>query len=256
VIFSYACHPVIVYGYANAAISADFPGVTRNTLRESLGPKTHAQFIQGFAGNVRPRVNADLEKGVFRASKPADVEKAGRDLADAILTAMKTNGQTLSLNIAGAADRPFLPRDKPPRREMYEKMQKDALATTNEFHLAVSEYWLKRYDSGEGFARGDTWSLGLIRLADNQWIVHSGGEPCVEWRAKMSEWLAPLKIVTWGYSQEAKSYLPTESLLPEGGYEVLASNQARASTPAPYAPGIEAAIRESLLRQSAFVRAK
>jgi len=56
-----------------------------------------------------------------------------------------------------------------------------------------------------------------------------------------------LKIVTWGYSQEAKSYLPTESMLPEGGYEVLVSNQARASTPAPYAPG---------MRQLAFIRAK
>ncbi|MFN7141952.1 MAG: hypothetical protein ACK4UN_21745, partial [Limisphaerales bacterium] len=31
-IFSYACHPVIVYGYAYAAISADFPGVTRGAI--------------------------------------------------------------------------------------------------------------------------------------------------------------------------------------------------------------------------------
>jgi hypothetical protein len=253
VIFSYACHPVFVYGYANAAISADFPGVARNAIREALGPKTHVQFVQGFAGNIRPRVTADLEKGVFRGSKPADLEKAGRDLADAVLTAMRSKGETLSLNIAGTADRPFLPRDKPPARETYEKMREEARATTNAFHLAVSDYWLKRYDSDEGFARGDTWSLGLIRLAENQWIVHSGGEPCVEWRAKISEWLSPLKIVTFGYSQEAKSYLPTESMLPEGGYEVLVSNQARASTPAPYAPGIEAAIRESLLRQLAFI---
>jgi len=255
VVFSYACHPVIVYGYANAAISADFPGVARNAVRESIGANTHVQFVQGFAGNVRPRVTADLEKGVFRASKPADLEKAGRDLADAVVAAMKSKGAPLSLNIAGTADRPFLPRDKPPPRAMYEKMREDALATTNVFHLAVSDYWLKRYDSGEGFARGDAWSLGLIRLAENQWIVHSGGEPCAEWRAKISEWLAPLKIVTFGYSQEAKSYLPTELMLPEGGYEVLVSNQARASTPAPYAPGIEAAIRESLLRQLAFIRA-
>src|SRR5215475_10987291 len=39
VIFSFACHPVIVYGYANAAISADFPGVARNAVRESVGPQ-------------------------------------------------------------------------------------------------------------------------------------------------------------------------------------------------------------------------
>jgi hypothetical protein len=255
VIFSYACHPVIVYGYANAAISADYPGVARNALRESLGEKTHVQFVQGFAGNVRPRVTADLEKGVFRASKPADLQKAGSNLAESVVNAMKSKGETLSLNIAGTADHPFLPRDKPPPRQLYEKMREEALATTNNFHLAVSDYWLKRYDTGEGFARGDAWSLGLIRLADSQWIVHSGGEPCVEWRGKISEWLSPLKIVTFGYSQEAKSYLPTELMLPERGYEVLVSNQARASTPAPYAPGIESAIKESLLRQLAFIRA-
>ena len=69
----------------------------------------------------------------------------------------------------------------------------------------------------------------------------------------MSAWLAPLNIVTWGYSQESKSYLPTESLLPEGGYEVVDSNLTRGSTPAPFAPGIEAALRESLLRQVAFI---
>jgi hypothetical protein len=256
VIFSYACHPVIVYGYANAAISADFPGVARNAIRQALGEKTHAQFVQGFAGDVRPRVTADLEKGVFRPSKPVDLEKAGRDLAEAVLNTMQSKGETLSLNIAGTADRPFLPRDKPPPQEFFEKMREDALAATNTFRVAVSDYWLQHYDSGEGFARGDVWSLGLVRLANKQWIVHSGGEPCVEWRAKISKWLSPLKIVTWGYSQEAKSYLPTESMLPEGGYEVLVSNEARASTPAPYAPGIEAAVRESLLRQLAFIRTK
>jgi len=130
------------------------------------------------------------------------------------------------------------------------------IAISNKFHVAVSDYWFQRYDSGEGFAKGDAWSLGLIRLADNQWVVHSGGEPCIEWRPKISEWLAALKIVTWGYCQEGRAYLPTEAMLPEGGYEVLDSNQARANTPAPFAPGIEAAVRESLLKQLAFIKAE
>ena len=256
VVFSSACHPVIVYGYSFAAISADYPGATRKLLRESLGPKAHAQFVQGFAGNIRPRILSDPEKGRFRASKPADVDRAARELAGAVLGALKTRGEKLSLDIAGAADRPFLPRDKPPPRERFEKMRTGALADTNAYRLALSDYWLKRYEAGEGFARGDAWSLGLIRLAGNQWIVHSGGEPCIEWRAKISQWLSPLNIVAWGYSQEAKSYLPTESMLTEGGYEVLESNLNRESTPAPFAPGIEQAVRESLLRQLAFIRAK
>ncbi len=256
VVFSYSCHPVIVYGYAFSAISADFPGATRKLLRESLGPKAHLQFVQGFAGDIRPRVLADLDQDRFRKSKPADLDQAAHDLAGAVLTALKAPGETLSLDIAGAADRPFLPRGKPPPRELYEKMRAAALVQTNAYRLAVSDYWLKRYATGEGFARGDAWSLGLIRLAGNQWIVHSGGEPCIEWRAKISQWLAPLNIVTWGYCQEANAYLPTEAMLPEGGYEVLDSNRGRTSTPAPFAPGIEQAVRESLLRQLAFIQAR
>jgi len=256
VLFSCACHPVIVYGYAPAAISAEFPGAARKLLRASLGPKAHPQFVQGFAGNIRPRLLADLGQGRFRDSKPGDVEQVARELADAVLAALKTRGEPLALDLAGAEDWPYLPRGIPPPRERYEKMRATALATTNAYRLALSDYWLKRYASGEGFARGDAWSLGLIRLAGNQWIVHSGGEPCVEWRAKMSQWLAPLKIVPWGYCQEANTYLPTESLLAEGGYEVLDSNQARTSTPAPFALGIEQAVRESLRRQLAFIQAK
>jgi neutral ceramidase len=255
VVFSCACHAVIVYGHAYTAISADFPGAARKLVREALGPGSHAQFVQGFAGDIRPRVLADTVGGRFRKSKPADLEQTGRALSAAVLAALNSPGEALSLDLAGAADRPFLPRDKPPPRERYEKMRANALAETNAYRLAVADYWLKHYDSSEGFARGDAWSLGLIRLAKNQWIVHSGGEPCIEWRAKIVQWLTPRNIVTWGYSQEAKSYLPTESMLPEGGYEVLESNQGRESTPAPFAPGIERAVRESLLRQLAFIRA-
>ena len=253
VIFSYACHPVIVYGFALASISPDFPGLARGNLKHSLGEKSHAQFVQGFAGNVRPRAVADLERKKFRASKPADLEKAGSDLAAAVLAALKGPGMSLSLDLAGTSDRPFLPRGEPPPRETYEKMRQDSLSKSNDYLLAASDYWLSRYDAHEGFAKGDVWSLGLIRLAENQWIAHSGGEPCVEWRAKISQWLKPLNIVTFGYSQEGKSYLPTEEMLPQGGYEVLESNRTRASTPAPYAPGIEEAVRRSLVSQRAAI---
>jgi neutral ceramidase len=256
VVFSYACHPVIVYGHAYTALSADFPGATRRLLRESLGPRTHLQFVQGFAGNIRPRILADPAGKRFRKSKPADVEQASRELSGAVLATLRGSGTTLSLDIAGAADRAFLPRDKPPPRERYEKMRANAIAQTNAYRLAVSDYWLKRYDTGEGFARGDAWALGLVRLAANQWVVYSSGEPCVEWRAKITQWLSPLTLVTWGYSQEAKAYLPTEDMLAEEGYEVLESNQGRENTPAPFAPGIERAVRESLVRQLAFIQAK
>ncbi|MEO6182471.1 MAG: hypothetical protein ABIP71_05135, partial [Verrucomicrobiota bacterium] len=256
VIFSYACHPVLVYGFALAAISADFPGVVRNVLREKLGGKVHTQFVQGLAGDVRPRVVADLKNNRFRLPTPDDLQKVGTDLANDVFAALKKNGEVLSLNLAGAGDRPFLPRDKPPERNYYEKMGTEAAAKTNKYLTAVSEYWLSCYDSGYGFSQGDAWPVGLIRLAENQWVCYFAGEPCVEWRAKISQWLPGKKIVPWGYCQEGLGYLPTAQMLPEGGYEVAESNRARLSTPAQLAPGIDDAMRESFLRQLSFINAK
>jgi len=248
-VFSYACHPVLVYGFAHSAISADFPGATRNVLREKLGDQVHVQFVQGLAGNIRPRVNADVENSRWRTGNAADVRQAGAELATDVLTALKSKGDALKLNLAGSMDRPFLPRAEPPPKGIYETMA----GGTNEFQKAVAQYWLKRYERGEGFARGDSWPVGLIRLADNQWIAYLAGEPVVEWGAKIRSWLAPYQVIVWGYCQESISYLPTEELLPEAGYEVIQSNHNRATTPAPFRPGIHEAVRNSLRGQVASI---
>lgn len=252
-VFAYACHPVIVYGYAGAAISADFPGVTRNILRETLGA-AQVQFVQGTAGNVRPRVTANLENNTFSSGRGAtNLALAGQQLANDVLSALKANGHALALDFAAAADRPFLPRDNPPPRTLFEAMAKEA---QSEFRRNAAAYWLARYDSGQGFAKGDPWPVGLIRLAADEWICCFAGEPCVEWAPKVKAWLGGRNVFVWGYSQQGLTYLPTEALLPEGGYEVDECNHTRAQSPARFAPGIEAAVRQSLQRQLAFIEAK
>ncbi len=246
VIFSYACHPVIVYSYAGNAISADFPGQAREALRKELGEKTHLQFVQGLAGDVRPRALANLEKNSFRAAKPDDAPNVGMQLAKDVLASLQSTPKVLNLNLAADLERPFLPRDNPPPRAQYEKLLADG---KGERQRNIAKYWLQRYDSGVGFSKGDAWPTGLIRLADNQWVCYFAGEPCVEWGPKVSQWLAPRDIVFWGYSQETITYLPTAEMLPAGGYEVLECNRARGSSPAQFAPGIDESMHRSLLRQ-------
>ncbi len=252
VIFSYACHPVIVYTYAGSTISADFPGEARKALRSALGEKTHLQFVQGLAGDVRPRALANLEKNSFRTAKPNDVIDVGGQLAKDVLATLQSTPKVLNLNLAAALERPFLPRDNPPPRAQYEKMLADGKGRQKD----VAKYWLQRYDTGVGFSKGDAWPTGLIRLADNQWVCYLAGEPCVEWGPKISEWLAPRDIVFWGYSQETITYLPTAEMLPLGGYEVLDCNRARGSSPAKFAPGIDQSMQRSLLRQAAAIEVK
>jgi hypothetical protein len=127
---------------------------------------------------------------------------------------------------------------------------------TNAFRRAVADYWLKRYGTGEGFAKGDPWPVGLVRLADDEWICCFAGEPCVEWAPKVKQWLGGRNVFVWGYSQQGLTYLPTEALLPEGGYEVDECNYTRAQSPARFAPGIEDAVRRSLQQQLAFIAAE
>jgi neutral ceramidase len=246
VIFSYACHPVIVYTYAGNAISADFPGFARTELRKALGEKTHLQFVQGLAGDVRPRALANIEKNSFRSAKPDDAPNVGKQLASDVMSALKSQPKTLNVNLAAALERPFLPRDAAPPRAQYEQLLANAKGPRQ---ANIAKYWLQRYDTGIGFSKGDAWPTGLIRLADNQWICYLAGEPCVEWGPKISEWLAPRDIVFFGYSQETITYLPTAELLPEGGYEVLECNRARGSSCAQFAPGINDSIHHSLMRQ-------
>jgi len=53
VLWSYACHPV---GFPlKTLVSADYPGVVRRVLRAAMGAELPVLFLQGFAGDVRPR---------------------------------------------------------------------------------------------------------------------------------------------------------------------------------------------------------
>lgn len=246
VVFSYACHPVIVYTYAGNAISADWPGAARKALREALGKNVHLQFVQGLAGDVRPRALADIQKNSFRTAKPDDAPNVGKQMASDVLAALKSTPKVLNLNIAADLERPFLPRDNPPPRSQYETLLANA---KSDRQRDIAKYWLERYDTGVGFSKGDAWPTGLIRLADNQWVCYLAGEPCVEWGPKISQWLAPRDVVFWGYSQETITYLPTAEMLPAGGYEVLDCNRARGSSPAQFAPGIDESMHRSLVRQ-------
>ena len=82
VLFSHGCHPVMVYGCSWQGISADWPGVCRGHLAQHLDGDVHAQFIQGLAGNVRPRQLADLAAGTFRVSEPDAYRATGRQIAE------------------------------------------------------------------------------------------------------------------------------------------------------------------------------
>ncbi|MDE3259875.1 MAG: hypothetical protein OYM47_18745 [Gemmatimonadota bacterium] len=245
VVYSYGCHPVIVYGYAWDGISADFPGVCRNTLRSKLGANVHCQFIQGLAGNVRPRVLADLIRGRFRKSTPADPVTAGTELAGDVVRTLHGTGARLDLDIAAAQGRFLAPRDqgKIPHADHWRSLS----TSDDELSRNLGGYWVERLESGIPPVKAVPWPVGLIRLAEGRRIAWIAGEVLAEWLGLVRAWLNDPDLIAWGYCQEGRGYLPTDELLPEGGYEVDRANTYTTTGPGPFAEGLNASARKTFL---------
>ena len=245
VVFCYGCHAVIVYGFAYDAISADYPGVCRRRLREALGGAAHCQFIQGLGGNVRPRALADLEGGVFRKPTADDPDAVGGQLASDVLDTLKGEGEALALDLATAAGfaYPRRDRDKILPLSHWESLAESETETTRN----LGTYWANRIRLGPPPAQVVLWGIGLIRLTPRHRIAWLSGEVLAEWLGHLRDWLGDENLIAWGYSQDGRGYMPTDTLLPQGGYEVDRSNTYNKTGPGPFAHGINQAAKEGFL---------
>lgn len=248
VLFNYGCHPVMVYGYAWDGISADWPGVCRKRLVESLGTDTHAQFIQGLAGNVRPRQLADLEQKSFRKSTPEDVAATGEEIASDILVALDDGREAIDLQIACVSGFAMSPRD---HSDLPDLSHWETLASKDEeLDQNLGAYWRDRLKSGIPPVKVLPWAMGLIRLAPGHQIAWLANEVLAEWLPLLRAWLDDPNLIAWGYCQDGRNYMPTDELIHEGGYEVERANTFSKNGPGPVAVGINAAVRETVVNLS------
>lgn len=257
VLFCYGCHPVSVYGFAWDGISADYPGVCRSRLKDQLGQAVHCQFIQGTAGNVRPRALADLDAGRFRKSTPEVPTAIGTQLSDDVLGALNSQGETLALDIA-AADGFFQARRDPEQVPSLEHWQSLA-GKEDELSRNLGQYWANRLQSGLPSTHSVPWAIGLLRLAPGCTIAWLAGEAVAEWLAHLRRWLDDDQLIAWAYSQDGRGYLPTDELIPEGGYEVVQANSYSKIGPGPFAHGLNESARQgflSLAQQIAYRAAR
>ena len=250
VLFCYGCHPVLVYRFAWNAISADLPGAGRRELRRKLGPGTYCQFIQSFAGNVRPRILADIEQNSFRKSTPDDLARTGKQLASDVLAALQNAGQPLELNLATATAWFQARRDTPAPIEHWEALA----ASDKEVDRNTGNYWVTRYKHGPPLAKAVRWPLGIIRLTEDHYVVCMSGEVLAEWLGLLRGWIKKPKMMAWGYCQDQPGYLPTDELLAEGGYEVTRSNRHSKTGPGPFRKGLNDAVREAIVNLLATLR--
>ena len=243
VLFSHGCHPVMVYGFSWDGISADWPGVCRDELKERLDGTVQAQFIQGLAGNVRPRRLADLDSATFRTSEPGDYIATGKEIADDVLAVLTAGGERVELDLACAATTAMTPRN---RSDLPTLAHWEALAAgDDELEKNLGEYWRDRLPSGVPPVRFLPWNVGLIRLAQGHQVAWLAHEVLAEWLPLLRQWLEDPNLIAWGYCQDGRNYMPTDELIHEGGYEVERANTYSKYGPGSIALGINAAVNEA-----------
>ncbi|QQS13738.1 MAG: hypothetical protein IPK81_05840 [Rhodospirillales bacterium] len=223
VVWHFTCHPT---GAPDPdAVTAEFPGIVRAALRARFGAGLPVVFLQGFAGDVRPRV-PDRDAGVVHAfrrlvvgPKFAEFDRAGwerwagalsDDVMRAVDDARSRAAAALSGTIASAAF----------------DVELTALAPAAEAGRVVP------------FRR--------LRIGDALDLVGVGAEPL--------QGLAPMVssagITPVGYVGDAFGYWPPDSERPRGGYEVDGF-MPLFGLPGRLAPGLDRVFRDAVGRLAA-----
>jgi len=243
VIATCACHPVVVYGAWPEDLCADFPGAFREAMRRTgVG---HVQFAQGLGGDVRPRILAHESEERFRPAVQGDVERVGDALASDVRETLGLPGERVDLNIAFAEAMMPVRAGEPIAVSVLE----DYRTHSNQAIRHHAIYWLHRAGAFDAVL---PWSIGAIRFDRKHVLMHMAGEPVGEWRRRIQALSPKTAFAFWGYTQDYTTYLPTDAMIDEGGYEVDLCNLFQRFFPQRLAHGIDEIVMQAadrLLRE-------
>lgn len=227
-IFSAACHPSMIYEFA---ISAEYPGVAMEQLNAHFGMEG-AIFLQGAAGDTKPRPVADPEKG-WVAGTWEQMETVGRELAEVVIDGLAEIHAEPGGPLKSVLTTVDWPLEPIPERATFEAMLSGD-AEPNPLRRAWAADMLARY---EGMEPNFPIGLQIVQLSEHLRIVGVEGEVLAELGLRIRE-IFPVGVTfVLGYCNATRLYLPASEQLAAGGYEV--ESYWEYHCPSPPAPGCE-----------------
>jgi hypothetical protein len=197
ILWSYICHPTAFPDLL--AISADYPGIVRDSLRRQHNSAAMAvSFIQGFAGDKRaPEMGGERGiKGLLK--KLLRLPRFGRfdDSAYGAWT------KSLTERIIAA----FEPKN----------IWKQLVP-----HFDSARVKLPISDLIEDANKQQDFQLQRVTLSPSLNIIALSAEPVMDYEEKIANTFSMKKsdILFAGYIDDVFGYLPTEQMREEGGYE-------------------------------------
>jgi hypothetical protein len=235
VVFTYACHLTTVMATHFVKYSADYAGVAAEEL-ERRRPGATALFVAGCGGDINPEPMGDIEF----------VGLHGRTLADEVDRVLA--GKEDLLPVRGALRVAFreieLPLDKPPPREMLERLL-DGESAEHRRHARVM---LRKMADG-ALPTAVPYPILVWRFGSDLTFVGLSGEVCVDYALRIKRELGAESTWVAGYANQVPCYIPSDRVLSEGGYEagwgtqfgrlVAEGSILRYGWPVPLAPGLE-----------------
>jgi hypothetical protein len=219
VLFSYVCHPTVLGG-ANYRYSSDYPGAARRFVEAAYGGAdlTPAVFLPGCFGNVRPHLQDG--EGAFRQANDHELTVLGRWLGSEVVQVAERIESVPADSIAAGRRAVVLPY----ARIADEAEIRAALDTPRRYWAEAMRARLARDGA---LPASETSEVGVLRLG-RHWLIATPGETCLEVGLSIERGLYEVgladrargdMVLTIGYANDYVAYLPSASMLTEGGYE-------------------------------------
>src|SRR5690606_4344863 len=203
IVFGYACHPTVLGDYN---WSGDYPGFAQMELEKDY-PGSTALSVQGAGAdqNPLPRRSVALAK------------QYGQELAAAVSRVLEEEMRPLASNLTTAYSEIDLEFafPVPNKKELEEIIQPTSPTPAYLKHNA--KVLLEKLENGESLITDYPYPVQVWKLGD-QALISLGGEVLVGYSIALKQIYGPDTFVM-GYSNDVMAYIPTASVLAEGGYE-------------------------------------
>lgn len=218
--FGYACHATVL---SVAQWSGDYPGFAQIEL-EKMYPGAMAMFFQGAGADQNP-----LPRRTIPLAK-----KYGKELAAAVECVLEEEMKPLAAQLKTAYSEVELGLNEPPSNDVLEKMIKESSGHYQRWAKMMYEK-VKNMEVDTSYP----YPIQIWKLGD-QFMIALGGEPVVDYSIKLKTQYGK-ELFVLGYSNDVMAYIPTRTVLNEGGYEG-ATSQIAFGHPGTWKPTLETEI--------------
>lgn len=206
IFYNYSCHPVTLS--TTLYLSSEFPGRI-NQLLEASYYGCIAGFLQGSAGNMRPLISA--KGGKFLPCTFEEVDQMSTSISLAVKNVIDKAAYKKINPILDAVSFVIPVALQPlPKEEFQQLVDKTTSSLKETYRYIVDHY--------DALSEIVNIHAGIVKLSEELYLVYMGGEICYEVKQVVKELFKGKDLFFLGY-HEAITYIPSDKLIEEGGYE-------------------------------------